>query len=394
MARLGWIDASSGVSGDMLLGAMLGAGVPIGVLRDAVGAVSPEPVTIDSEKVTRHGFAATLCHVRVHDSTTDRRWADIRLLLERSHLDPEVRRLAIGVFSRLADAEGRVHGVAAHDVHFHELGAIDSIADVVGVVAGFVHLGLDRLVCSPPALGGGSVRIAHGQVGVPGPAVVELLRGIPTVGGPVDLELTTPTGAALVAELVDDFGVQPAMAVDVVGVGAGGRDPEGHANVVRLLVGDSLAAGRGSEITSALVIEANVDDLDPRLRPDVIAALVAAGASDAWLTPILMKKGRPAHTLHVLVPAEAADGVRREIFRQTSTIGVREHWFAKHALDREFVDVEVYGQRVAVKLARLDGELMNAQPEYADVVAAAEASGRAVKDVLAEAQALARARLI
>jgi pyridinium-3,5-bisthiocarboxylic acid mononucleotide nickel chelatase len=390
MPRIGWIDASSGVSGDMLLGAMLGAGVPVGVLRDAIGAVSPEPITLDSEKVTRHGFAATLCHVRVHDSTTDRRWADIRLLLERAPLDREVRRLAIGVFSRLADAEARVHGVAAHDVHFHEVGALDSIADVVGVVAGFVHLRLDRLVCSSPALGGGSVRITHGQVGVPGPAVVELLRGIPTVGGPVDLELTTPTGAALVAELADEFGPQPAMTVDVVGVGAGGRDPEGHANVVRLLVGDSMAADQASELRSALVIEANVDDLDPRLWPDVIAALLDAGASDAWLTPILMKKGRPAHTLHVLVSADAADVVRREIFRQTSTIGVREQTFVKHALDREFVHVDVGGHRVAVKLARLNGELMNVQPEYADVVDAARALNRPVKDVLAEAVARAQ----
>jgi len=390
MPRIGWIDASSGVSGDMLLGAMLGAGVPIGVLRDAVSAVSPEPVTLDSEKVARHGFAATLCHVRVHDSSTDRRWADIRLLLDRAPLDPEVRRLTIGVFGRLADAEAQVHGIATHDVHFHEVGALDSIADVVGVVAGFVHLHLDRLVCSTPALGGGSVRIAHGQVGVPVPAVVELLRGIPTVGGPVDLELTTPTGAALVAELADEFGPQPAMTVDVAGVGAGGRDPEGHANVVRLLIGDSLTAGADSELRSALVIEANVDDLDPRLWPDVIAALLDAGASDAWLTPILMKKGRPAHTLHVLVDADAAAQVRREIFRQTTTIGVREQQFAKHALDREFVHIDIDGHHVAVKLARLEGELVNVQPEYADVLAAARATDRPVKDVLAEAIARAR----
>ena len=387
MTSVGWLDASSGASGDMLLGALLGSGVPIGVLRDAVAAVSPEPVTLDAETVSRHGFAATRCHVRVHDSTIDRRWADLRLLLERAPLDSAVRNLAIAVFGRLADAEGRVHGVAAHEVHFHEVGALDSIADVVGVAAGFVHLGLDRLVCSPVALGGGSVRIAHGQVGVPVPAVTELLRGIPSHGGPVDIELTTPTGAALLAELVDEFGTQPAMVVHTVGVGAGGREPEGHANVLRLLVGEE--AGEPAEVT-ALVIEANVDDLDPRLWPDVITALLAAGASDAWLTPILMKKGRPAHTLHVLVGADTASDVRREIFRQTSTIGVREQTFSKHALDREFVEVHVDGHRVAVKLARLDGELMNVQPEYADVVAAATATGRPVKDVLAEAQALAR----
>jgi uncharacterized protein (DUF111 family) len=235
--------------------------------------------------------------------------------------------------------------------------------------------------------------------------VADLLRGVPSYGGPVDLELTTPTGAALVATLADEFGPQPAMAVETVGVGAGGWDPEGHANVLRLLVGDAVEQApaafeappalrtSSSEGGDALVIEANVDDLDPRLWPDVIAALLAAGASDAWLSPIVMKKGRPAHTLHALVAADAADAVRREIFRQTSTIGVREHAFAKHALDREFLEVAVDGQRVAVKLARLNGELMNVQPEYADVVAAATALGRPVKDVLAEAQALARAQL-
>jgi pyridinium-3,5-bisthiocarboxylic acid mononucleotide nickel chelatase len=391
VTRVGWLDASSGASGDMLLGALLGAGVPLEVLQAAVDAVSPEPVHLEAGAATRHGFSATRCDVRVADSSTERSWADIRALLDGSTLDERVRGRATAVFARLAEAEARVHGVTADEVHFHEVGALDSIADVVGVVAGFVHLGLDRLHCSPVALGGGTVRIAHGQVGVPPPAVVELLRGLPSYGGPVDVELTTPTGAALLAGLVDEFGPQPAMTVDAVGTGAGGRDPEGHANVLRLLVGDGFPTA--PTVAGALVIEANVDDLDPRLWPDVIAAVLAAGASDAWLTPILMKKGRPAHTLHVLVAAHAADGVRREVFRQTSTIGVREQTFAKHALDREFVEVEVGGHPIAVKLARLDGELMNVQPEYADVAAAAAALARPVRDVLADAQAAALARL-
>ena len=387
---VGWIDASSGASGDMLLGALLGAGVPVDVLQAAVDAVSPEPVTLAVEQVTRHGFAATRCHVRVADSSTARSWVDIRGLLASAALDEAVRELATAVFGRLAEAEAEVHGLHVDEVHFHEVGALDSIADVVGVAAGVVHLGVERLECSPVALGGGTVQIAHGTVGVPVPAVVELLRGIPTYGGPVDLELTTPTGAALLAELVDDFGPQPPMAVESTGVGAGGRDPDRHANVLRLLTG--VPAGPTAADSSALVIEANVDDLDPRLWPDVIAALLDAGASDAWLTPILMKKGRPAHTLHVLVGSDAAERVRREVFRQTSTIGVREQTFAKHALDREFVEVTVEGHRVAVKLARLAGELMNIQPEYADVAAAARALDRPVKDVLAEAQALARSQ--
>jgi uncharacterized protein (TIGR00299 family) protein len=397
VTAVGWLDLSSGVSGDMLLGALLGAGVPLEVVTAAVDAVTPEPVVLEAEQVARHGFAAIRCHVRVTDSVTERGWADVRHLLEDARLDPAVHELAVEVFGRLAEAEARVHGLAPDEVHFHEVGALDSIADVVGVAAGFIHLGLDWLVCSPVALGGGTVRIAHGQVGVPVPAVVDLLRGVPSYGGPVDLELTTPTGAALVATLADEVGPQPPMAVEAVGVGAGGRDPGDHANVLRLLVGGSSDASGFGRLNQhergALVIEANVDDLDPRLWPDVIAALLDAGASDAWLSPIVMKKGRPAHTLHALVGADAAEAVRREIFRQTSTIGVREQAFSKHALDREFVEVTVDGQRVAVKLARLGGELMNVQPEYADVAAAAKVLGRPVKDVLAEAQALARAQL-
>jgi uncharacterized protein (TIGR00299 family) protein len=388
-----WIDASSGASGDMLLGALVAAGAPLEAIQSAIDLVSPEPVTLRIEEVQRNGFAATRVHVEVADSSTHRTWADIRTLL--APLDGPVRSRAVHAFTLLAEAEGRVHGTPADDVHFHEVGALDSIADVVGVSAGLAALGIDVLVVSPIAVGGGQVRVAHGSIGVPAPAVVELLRGVPTYGGPVELELCTPTGAALLVANATGFGPQPAMATEAVGVGAGGRDPEGHANVVRLLVGEmvSTSSTTGDGATAggtALVIETNVDDLDPRLWPDVIAALLNAGASDAWLTPILMKKGRPAHTLHVLTGAERADAVRREIFRQTSTIGLRETTVAKHALDREMRQVEIGGHRIAVKLARLDGELMNVQPEYDDIAAAARALNRPIKEVLSEAIALTR----
>ncbi|MCW2855787.1 MAG: hypothetical protein JWR52_1402 [Marmoricola sp.] len=398
MSRVGWLDASSGASGDMVLGALLGAGVPLDVLSSAVDAVSPEPVTLSVEVVARNGFAATRCSVAVTDSSTARDWAAIRDLLAGSSLEAPVRDLALAIFSRLAEAEAEVHGVDVELVHFHEVGALDSIADIVAAAAGFVHLALDSITCSAIALGGGTVATSHGRLGVPAPAVAVLLRGIPSYGGPIERELTTPTGAAILAVLADGFGPQPAMAIEEVGVGAGGADPDGHANVLRLLVGEGLRSPRGVSASSttgagggqALVIEANIDDLDPRLWPEVIAALLAAGASDAWLTPILMKKGRPAHTLHVLVGADAAETVRHEIFRQTSTIGVREQTFDKHALDRSFTAVDVDGQRIAVKLAHLHGELLNVQPEYDDVAAAARALGRPAKDVLAEAAALAR----
>jgi len=206
------------------------------------------------------------------------------------------------------------------------------------------------------------------------------------------MELCTPTGAALLTTLATSWGPQPPMTTDAIGVGAGGRDPEGHANVLRLLVG-AAPTGASTEPAAPLLIETNVDDLDPRVWPAVIAALLEAGASDAWLTPILMKKGRPAHTLSVLVAADRAAHVRATIFRQTSTIGLREQPLGKHALDREMVEVLVDGQPIAVKLARHDGVLVNAQPEYDDVVRAALALGRPVVDVLADAAAASRVYL-
>ncbi|MEP6817006.1 MAG: nickel pincer cofactor biosynthesis protein LarC [Marmoricola sp.] len=385
---IGWIDAGSGASGDMLLGALLGAGVPLDVIQHAVDAVTPEPVGLSVEQVTRQGFAATRCLVDTGDSTTHRTWSHIRALLDGSSLETVVRDRAVSTFTRLAEAEARVHGSSVDEVHFHEVGALDAIADVVGVCAGLVHVGLETLVVSPVALGGGHVDTAHGRLPVPAPAVAELLRGAPSYGDPRDLELCTPTGAALLVAHATGWGVQPMMTTAVIGVGAGGHDPQGQANVLRLFVGSAV----DTTATLSLLLETNVDDLDPRLWPAAIAALLAAGASDAWLTPILMKKGRPAHTLSVLVTSARADAVRREVFRHTSAIGLREQQVAKHALDRSTVTVEVDGHAIEVKLAALDGEVLNLQPEYEHVAAAAVALGRPAKDVLQEAVAQARSR--
>jgi uncharacterized protein (TIGR00299 family) protein len=390
---IAWVDASSGASGDMLLGALLGAGVPLGVLGDAVEKVAPGEVGLVEEQVRRGGFVATRCHVEVEDTTAHRTWRDVELLLGEAGLHEDVRSLAHDVFARLAEAEGWVHGIRAQDVHFHEVGALDAIADVVGVCAGMVHLGLERLVVSAVTVGGGTVATEHGRLPVPPPAVVELLRGVPSSGGPVDLELCTPTGAALLTTLADDWGHQPAMSVARIGVGAGARDPVGHANVLRLLVGDATSPSAASAVPSTggpVVLESNVDDLDPRIWPGVIASLLEAGASDAWLTPILMKKGRPAHTLSVLVAPDRADALRREIHRQTSTIGLRELAVRKHELERQMTTIEIEGYTVAVKIARLEGEILNVQPEFEDVAAAARSLGRPVKTVMAEAVAAAR----
>jgi uncharacterized protein (TIGR00299 family) protein len=396
---IGWVDASSGASGDMLLGALVAAGVPLQVIADAVDAVAPEHVALTPETVSRNGFAATRLHVDVADSSTHRTWRDVAALLAAARLPDAVRRRAHATFERLAVAEAAVHGTSPEEVHFHEVGALDAIADVVGVCAGLEHLGLEALVVSPVAVGSGRVHGAHGEMPVPPPAVAELLRGAPTHAGPGERELCTPTGAALLTAHATSYGVQPAMTVQVVGVGAGGRDPSTHANVLRLFVGEaadrpaprpagSVEAPNGTD--GPLLLETNVDDLDPRLWPNVLAALLTAGASDAWLVPILMKKGRPAHTLHALVSGVHADAVRTEIFRQTSTIGLREIAIGKTALDRDMRTVRVGGHEVHVKLALHNGVVVNAQPEYDDVVRTAGATGRPVKEVLADAVAASR----
>ena len=370
-----WIDASSGASGDMLLGALVGAGVPVEVMQSAIDAVAPEPITLRVEEVRRGGLAATRVHVDVAESHHRRTWRDVRAMLGDADL-------AVAVFERLAVAEAAVHGTTPDEVHFHEVGALDAIADVVGVCAGFAHLGAASVTVSPVAVGSGTIQAAHGTLPVPPPAVAELLRGAPSYAGPAAMELCTPTGAALLTTLATAWGPQPAMTVDTIGVGAGGRDPEGHANVLRVFRGfeTGLRPSSTSDTTGdPLLLECNVDDLDPRVWPAVIAALLEAGASDAWLTPILMKKGRPAHTLSVLVDAARAADVRAAVFRQTSTIGLREQPVAKHALEREFTSIDVGGQTISVKLARHDGSVVNAQPEYDDVARAAavlEASRR------------------
>ena len=369
----------------MLLGALVDAGVPLQVISDAIATLPVEPIRLSVEQVTRHGIGATKVHVEAPASSAHRTWATVRTLLTGAALDPPVRNGALAVFERLAVAEGRVHRVDPESVHFHEVGALDALADVVGVVAGLEHLGLDELVASPIALGSGSVRAAHGVVPVPAPAVLELLKGIPVAGGAVPAEMCTPTGAALIAARVRRYGALPPMTVLEVGVGAGGRDPEELPNVVRLVIGvpDRPPA------PAAFVLETNVDDLDPRLWPGVLDALLAAGASDAWLAPILMKKGRPAHTLSVLCSADAVADVRSAVFATTSTIGLRMTGVHKVALERAASSVEVLGGRVGVKIARDGDRVVNVSVEFEDVAALARERGLPVKEVLRAATAAA-----
>ncbi len=404
---IGWLDCQAGVSGDMLLGALVDAGVPLSVLSDGVAALGLG-LSLVASPVTRAGLGACKVDVQLHGQSAGpedgrgngpgdgpgdgpgngsapaeeplRTWAVVRDLLR------DAPPAAHEAFRRLAEAEAAVHRVPVEDVHFHEVGALDALADIVGVCTGFAHLAaqaaLTELHCSTVALGSGTTRGAHGPLPVPAPAVLALLAGRPVLAGPSPHESTTPTGAALLAALVTSWGPLPPMSVNAVGMGAGGREVEEVANVVRLVLGEALP-GNGS----AVVLEANVDDLDPRLWPHVLATLLQAGASDAWLTPILMKKGRPAYTLSVLCSTALEEGLRTVVFRETSTIGLRSARVDKHALARTDTQVVVGGQRIRVKAASLDGTVVNRNPEWEDVLAAATALGRPAKDVLAEAVA-------
>lgn len=399
MSRLGWWHCVGGASGDMCLGALVGAGVPLETLQAAVDAVGVEPVRLSVRDVERGGLAATKVDVHVLPDPAARSWAQLRALLEQAALADPVRELALRTFGLLAVAEGAVHRSDPEDVHFHEVGGLDAVADVVGTAAGLHALGVTEITASPVALGSGTVRAAHGLLPVPAPAVLALLgtAGAPVHSGPAPYEMCTPTGAALLAATVATWGGLPAMTVTAVGTGAGGREVAEVPNVLRLVVGDPLPAvdGRAADapgVSGWLVVEANVDDLDPRLWPAVLDRLLAVGAADAWLTPILMKKGRPAHLLAALVPAAYAPAVREVIVSETSSIGLREHRVDKSELDREWVEIPVDGQPVRIKLARRHGILVNASPEFADVAAAAAALHRPVKAVLARAAAAAAER--
>ncbi len=401
--RCAWVDASAGIAGDMLLGALVDAGAGLAAVRRAVDLVVPGCVELTARPTRRAGQRATKVEVEVRvEDPPHRTWGEIRSLLSEAALEPDVRSMALAVFSRLAAAEAVAHGVAVDAVHFHEVGALDSIADIVGVCAAHHELGIGRLTASAVALGTGHVTTAHGRMSVPVPAVVGLAEGWPVLGGGPG-ELTTPTGMALLAALAAPEPSLPPMRLRGVGVGAGTADPADHANVTRVLIGDGPAgdaAGAAGSAEESVCLEANVDDQDPRLWPGVLSRLMADGADDAWLVPILMKKGRPAHTLTVLCSAAVADHLTRQMLRLTTTIGVRRSTRGRSALPRVWFHVEVADHRpgavgavlVAVKVAHFDdGEIASVTPEFDDVTAAADTLGVPVQRLLTRALAAADA---
>jgi uncharacterized protein (TIGR00299 family) protein len=387
-----WLDVSAGVSGDMLLGALVDAGADLGEVQALVELVLPGGVRLEATQVRRTGIRAVKIDVRsVPEHHPHRLWREIRDRIATVGLPAPVAERATAVFRRLAEVEAAAHGSDVDDVEFHEVGAWDSVADVVGTCAALHLLAVDEVVATTVALGSGTVRTAHGLLPVPVPAVLGLVDGWSvTAGG--DGELATPTGVALVTTLASSQGPLPSLALVGSGVGAGTRDSADRPNVVRVVLGHRSGGSPDPGAAQPMVVlEANVDDLDPRVWPTVLASLLDAGAADAWLTPIVMKKGRPAHTLSVLGTPHLAPELRDEIFRLTSTIGMRQTRVDRWALDRGWADVLVDGHRVAVKVAYRDGVVAHATPEFDDVANTAATLGRPVRDVLAAAASAAGA---
>ncbi|GAB3530255.1 nickel pincer cofactor biosynthesis protein LarC [Phytohabitans suffuscus] len=375
----------------MLLAALLDAGASLDAVRAGLSRLGV-PVAVDVAAVRRHGFRAS--HVRVDAPDTDvhRGLSDVLEVLARLSGPP--REFAVAVFTRLAGAEARVHGSAVDEVHFHEVGALDAIADVAGCALALHDLSLlpdaERVV-SPVAVGSGTVRTAHGPLPVPAPAVAELLAaaGAPVAAHGAVMELCTPTGAALLTTLATGWGPPPAMTPSAVGVGAGTADPPGHANVLRVLVGAAASPAQDWREGELFQVEATVDDLDPRVWPDLLEELRSVGAADAWCVPALMRKGRPGQVLTVLVDAARLDLACRVVFTWTTTLGVRVHPVSRRALRRDTLAVPVAGGEVRVKRAFLGGEVVTAQPEYDDALSVGRAAGVPVTEVLDAARAAA-----
>ncbi|HEX4661943.1 MAG TPA: nickel pincer cofactor biosynthesis protein LarC [Streptosporangiaceae bacterium] len=389
-----WVDAGNGAAGDMLLAALVDAGADLAVVRAGLRGIAAEPVDVTVSPVRRHGLRAAHATVHAPPSTVTRHLADIIALVSGAGLPEEVRDFSAAVFERLARAEARVHGVDVSAVSFHEVGALDAIADVVGCALALYTLdllGSPIRVVSPVAVGFGSAQTAHGILPVPAPATLELLieAEAPLRAHPAAMELCTPTGAALLATLATSWGPAPDCVPRAVGVGAGRADPEGHPNVLRVMVGDPAGAPEWA-LAGMCRIDATIDDLDPRLWPDVLEALRSAGAADAWCTPALMRKGRPGHVLSALAQADRLDVVCRAVFEQTTTLGVRISPVQRRSLSRDEVNVPVAGVVISVKRGRLGDRIVNVQPEYEEVRAAAARTGRPIADLLAEARAAAQ----
>lgn len=380
-------DCHSGASGDMILAALIDAGADIDAVRKQLERLDLGDFRISVREVSRAGIIAARLEIEApkRGAASHR---DLHQRVEGSSCDPEVRRLSLRILDRLAVAESRVHGIAPGEVHYHDLDECDTLIDVVGTAAALFNLGVDRASASAIATGSGTVETGHGRLPVPPPAVVELLASTGAVlySGDVEGELLTPTGAAILAEIVGSFGPMPPIALGSVGYGAGARDFE-VPNVLRVLVGGEDSAGL--LLQEVVLVEANIDDMNPEIYEYVRELLFQAGAEDVWLQPVIGKGGRPANVLSVLAPPGALASVRQVVLEETSTLGLRSSPATRWVLSREWVETEVEGFRVRVKVGKRGDRVVNVSPEYSDCVAAARATGLPLKEVFRRAASAA-----
>ncbi|MGI9611595.1 MAG: nickel pincer cofactor biosynthesis protein LarC [Acidimicrobiales bacterium] len=374
-----WLDPGFGASGDMLLGVLVGLGVPVDDLRSDLAELGVEGWSLEESAVQRAGIDATRVEVRLNDdasSTHHRSWSSIdRLLADASHLTDRVRCGARQTFRMLGEVEAGIHGVSIDEVHFHEVGAVDAIVDIVATWAALDRLGVSAVHAGPIGLGsGGTVSTAHGQLPVPAPATLKLLEGLPIAGLDSPSESVTPTGAALLATAVDTWGAIPSGHLIASARGAGGRNPDTHPNAITgILIETAAKAATDAapeQTVTAIVLATNIDDATPEILGHTLNRLLEAGADDAWLVPIGMKKSRPGHELRVLCSPDLASDLRHIIFTETGTLGIRSETIAKHMLPRRFETVEVHGHKIRVKVGPY-----SSKPEYEDLVEASRATG-------------------
>jgi uncharacterized protein (TIGR00299 family) protein len=388
MGKLLYLDCSSGVSGDMLLGALIDLGVPLARLQEALAGILPGGGSLRASHVLRSGIGATQFTV-VEPAGADhetphmhRHLSQITTLIEGLALPASARATAIELFRRLGTVEADIHGIPVESVHFHEVGALDSIVDIVGAVWAIEQLGVSQVVCSPLNVGAGTVETSHGRLPVPAPATLRLLKGVPVYSSGTPMELVTPTGALLVTGHASSFGPMPAMTVGQIGYGAGGREIEGHPNVLRAVIGETQGGGDSSVVS---VLECNIDDMNPQVFGYLLERLYELGALEVFYTPVQMKKSRPGTLVTVIVPVRLRDGALDVLFQETTTIGVRHQEVLRECLDREWVTVSTRYGPVRIKIAKRGARVTNAAPEFEDCARLAAQQKVPVKDVHAAA---------
>lgn len=381
-----FIEPSTGASGDMLIGALLDLGFSFDELREKLGLLSLDGYSMSAEKCDRSGIKATKFNVEVeHEHHHDRHFSDIRTMIEESRLSPWVKEKSIEAFRRLAEAEGKIHGQPPDHVHFHEVGAVDSIIDIVGTMIIMESFRSMRVVSAAVNVGQGTLECQHGTYPVPGPAAAELLRDVPVFTNKVTGELTTPTGATLLTTLVDEFGVRPAMRMSATGYGAGTRKIPGAANVLRVSVGQTLAENMTSCDDQVMIIETTLDDITPQVYGYFQERILEAGALDVFATPIYMKKNRPAMRITCVCALEDVRRFAAIFFRETTTIGIRYTIANRMTLRREFEEVWTKYGPVSMKVSSFDGQPVNFFPEFEDCRRLAMQTGTPLKEIQAEA---------